>query len=406
MITYKFPLYPNQEQQVLLWKHSHLQTQLYNRFIELEQKTYEETKQHLSGFKLCYLLPQIKEEEPEYKTIFSQTLQRVPMRVDEAYKIFFANPGKAKPPRTRSFNKFYNVEYPQPNVGYKLLNNQFVTKIYGTIEFNMYREIKGNIKTVEITHDSRTNKFYICIVTDYNRKVEQPYYGKHIGIDLGLMNLITTSDGQVYQGCWDTIKYFNKQIDKLKKYMNEHYPLIEEGGVTHASRNRRHYLGVIAKLYGVRSRKTNDCIHKITHDLSTTYDTVMVEDLQTKEMSETVKRGLNRAIRNVCFSKVIDQLSYKCKRVVKVNPKDTSKTCCKCGYTHKESLALTTREWTCPQCGTHLDRDRNAALNVLHLGRVAISMLYGGRKITVHDLEPYMWMDQNLYTAKELALLP
>lgn len=402
MLSYKFPLYPNKEQQVLLWEHSCLLNSLYNRMLHMEQEEYEKNKKFLNFYTLNYMLPKLKQETPALRNIFSQSLQQVMKRVNDGYYLFFKKV-TIHPPKFRSCKKFYNICYPQPKVGYKIEDNKFITKQYGTIEFNPYREMKGTVKTVSITHDVVRNKFYLCIVTDGKTEFT-PYANAHIGIDLGTMNLVTTSDGEVYQGPVHQ-KYFDKQIDKLKSIRDTKYPLMKgEDGKKRSSRNRQHLNRVIAKLYGVKRNKTRDVLHKISRDLSRRYDTVMVEDLQVKRMGESNISGRNRELRNQGIGQFLTYLSYKCKKVVRVDPVNTSKTCCKCH--HKiEELPLRIRQWTCPHCGTKLDRDRNAALNILHLGRAMMSRVYRNDKPNIADIDPYIWMDQDLYTAKELALV-
>jgi len=393
MKAYKFPLYPSREQQVLLWEHSIKLNQLYNHFLELEKKTYDESHKFIPQFDLNNLIVKMKHEDPtRFVGIFSQCLQEVSRRVNFSYYLFFKKV-VIHPPKFRSSKFFYNITFPQPSVGYKIDNDVITAFTYGNMRFNKYRDIEGTVKTITISHDDVKNRFYLHIVTDA-RTMPTKYTGKHIGIDLGTANLVVTSDGEVIRGP-NHVKYFDKQIDKLKsrrdKLPKKH------------SRKYNHLTKVIRRLYDVKNHKTNDSLHKISRDLSNRFDTIMMEDLKLKKMSETPAKGRNKEIRNKCIERFMTYLDYKCKHIVRVNPINTSKTCCICH--HKiEDLPLKQRDWTCPNCGFHLHRDRNAALNILHLGRAQLSGIYGRTKPTIDKVDIGIWNDDSILATKELML--
>ena len=122
----------------------------------------------------------------------------------------------------------------------------------------------------------------------------------------------------------------------------------------------------IRTLYGAKNRKQVDFLHKISYGLSQEYDTVVVEDLNLKKMSESESTGLNRELRNSSLGKLISYLEYKCNHLIKVNPYNTSKKCHNCGRIH--NMPLSNRTMNC-DCGYIGDRDINAALNILCLGQ-------------------------------------
>lgn len=391
MRAYKFPLYPTKEQQVLLWEHSYKLNKLYNRFIELEQRAYEESKKYVTQFELNNEIVRLKKQDPDHFTgIYSQVVQQVSARVNHAYQLFFHGVTTHQP-HFRKSEYFFSMTYPQPNNGYKIHGDEITLFTYGNIRFHKYREIQGNIRTVSITHDDVCNKFYVVIVTDY-KGVPTKYTGHHVGIDLGTANLVTTSDGEVIPGPHHQ-KYFDKQISKLKSRRDKL--------TSKTSRNYKFLTKVIHKLYDVKNHKTNDALHKISRDLSNRFDTIFVEDLKLKEMSETKIHARNADIRNSCMARFLLYLDYKCKRVTRVNPAYTSKTCCVCHH-RIDKLPLSTREWTCPHCGVRLDRDRNAALNILHLGRAQDSKIYGLKKPTIDRLDVGIWCDDYVLSSTEL----
>ena len=394
MLTYKFPLFPNSVQQDTLWDHSLALNKLYNHFLEVEKQAHVAKQPFLNNYALNNLIPKLRQEMVVYSGIHAQALQHVSYRVATSYNLFFKHV-TIHPPKFRSCSQFFNIFYPQLDNGYHLIGNIFHTKQYGDIRFYAYREMVGTVKTVSITHDDIRNKWYLCICTD-GKRYPTKFTNKHIGIDLGITNLVTTSDGETIKGPVTHTKYFDKQINKLKARRDAKHKV--------GSRRFKKLSKVVRKLYAVKNHKTKDVLHKISNDLSKRFDTIIVEDLNTKKMTEGKIHGLNREMRNVGIGMFLDFLAYKSYKVVRVNPFDTSKTCCKCGHVH-EKMPLSKRKWTCPVCETILDRDRNAALNVLHLGRAKLSRFYGHfTELTIHDIHPSIWMDEQLYTAKELAV--
>lgn len=138
--------------------------------------------------------------------------------------------------------------------------------------------------------------------------------------------------------------------------------------------------------------------------MSTKYDVVVVEDLHVHDMVEHSKaRGRNRQIHNKCMSKFVSMLEYKCKRLIKVNPMFTSQTCCLCHHKLDKKLPLTKRMFTCPSCGLKLDRDHNAAINILQLGYAKSAGWLRSNK-TIIDVPPLMYIDDTIRQCLEQAI--
>lgn len=222
-------------------------------------------------------------------------------------------------------------------------------KNIGTIKCKFHKEIQGNIKEIKIKrHDDNT--WYVCITTDKLMMCNITHTS--IGIDLGITKFATLNDGSYYPKLKD-ISYFDKQINKLKSRRDK---LCKRYSRKYKKLSLR-----IQRLYVVKNRKINDFLHKVSRYLSNYYDTIIVEDLKVKKMSESKAVGLNREIRNVCWSRFIDFLEYKTYNLIKVNPAYTSKKCSSCGKIH--NLTLKDRIMNC-SCGLLLDRDHNAAINI------------------------------------------
>jgi putative transposase len=352
LITYKFRLYPTKLQQTTLWTHANALNKLYNYFLDQRIRAYE------AGLPPVYRkhqqaeLVQLKKDNPKLKEINAQVLQQVPLRLDKSYKVFFTKmkSGQGKP-NFRSCQNFFGITYPQG--GYKLEANYFVTKIYGKIRLRQHRCVVGQIKQVTLT--TINNEWFLCITTDH---IKSSVSGQSmVGIDLGVTNLIATSDGQIIKNK-NHAKYFDKQINKLKSK--------RDTKCKKYSRRYKFLSKVINRLYGVKKRKINDFLHKVSYGLTQKYDTIVIEDLNLKKMSESKITGLNREIRNVCLARFVEFLSYKANKLIKVNPAYTSKMCNSCGKMH--DMPLSNRTMKC-ECGNVADRDINAAKNILCLGQ-------------------------------------
>lgn len=351
MITYKFRLYPNKKQQSKMWLHANKLNWLYNQFLSMKIDKYKNEKINLSRNDLQSMIPELKENDEILKEIYSQVIQQVTYRLDRTYKDFFRRGWGF--PKFRSCKNFFGICYPQS--GYSIQGNIFHTKIYGDIEFNGHREIYGNIKTVTIKSEGRN--WFICITTDYEYRKEERE--EIIGIDVGISNLAALSNGEIIRNKTHS-KYFDRQINELKSRRDK---------CTKHSRKFRCLDKVVQRLYGVKNRKINDFQHKVSKNLSGRFDTIVIEDLNLKSMSESEIIGLNRELRNSKIASFINKLNYKVNYIVEVNPKNTSKTCNSCGKI--KSMPLCERTYEC-ECGYKEDRDVNAAKNILCLGQAIL----------------------------------
>ncbi|MEK6880844.1 MAG: transposase [Nanoarchaeota archaeon] len=356
MLAYKFRLYPNKTQQEKLWKHANLLNRLYNYFLDQKIKAYKIEKKSISRTQQQAEITKLIETEKwkELNDIHSQVRQHVTDRLNKAYKSFFQRGWGF--PNFRCCSKFFGICYPQSGYALDLKKNNLTTKIYGKIGFVQHQLIEGEIKRIYIKCDIH-NKWYICITTTAIKKNKGDGI---VGIDLGLINLITDNEGNKIPNQKHD-KYFDKQIDKLK---------LRKNNLTKGSRKHKNLKSVIAKLYDVKIRKVNDFLHKVSHNLSTIHDTIICEDLEIKKMTETEKRGLNRASRNASWAKFMNYLDYKTNKLVKVSPQYTSQICNNCGKLH--NLGLKDRQMIC-ECGHNEDRDINAAKNIYCLGQAILT---------------------------------
>ena len=338
-----------------MWHDANALNKLYNHFLNEKNETYKLTGKSPNRYAQQKSIITLKELIPELKGIHSQVLQQVPLRLHKAFKFFFEHQKDGVgPPNYRSCQNFFGICYPQS--GYSIKDDIFYTKTYGDIKFYKYRLYLGKVKQVQITN--KDNKWYLIITTDYVATKQE--VNNRVGIDLGITNLVATSDGAIIKNKRHA-KYFDKQIAELDRRNKK----CKKG-----SRKCKFLKRTIKRLYGVKSRKIKDFLHKVSYNLSSNYDTIFCEDLSLKEMSESYITGINRELRNSQLGTFTSFVGYKVHNLVKVNPYNTSKTCNHCG--NIMSMPLSVRTYTCPKCGTIEDRDVNAAKNIYCLGQAVL----------------------------------
>jgi len=355
MRTIKYRIYPTRSQQDFLWNQSNLLNRLYNQFLEQKIKAYKDNGINIKRFDLQKQLVELKKQKPEYANIHSQLLQQVPKRIHETFTAFF-NRGFGYP-NFRSSKFFFGLVFPQ-DTGCRFKDKKLIVG-KEKIKVLLHKPLPKKIKTRTITR-STDNKWFVCIIYE-TENIKKENNNKVIGIDLGLKNIVYCSDGHSILNKNHT-KYFDKQISKLQK---------RQSNCKKSSNKFSQIRKTINRLYGQKARKTTDFLHKVSHTLvQKDFDIIGLEKLETKRMSEGNKKGLNKSIRNTQFGKLTTFIKYKAealgKKVVFVNPKNTSKKCCVCGKKH--DMPLSNRQMVC-ECGNNKDRDFNASINIMNLAR-------------------------------------
>ncbi len=386
MRTYKYRAYMSKAQKSKLKQHSKVLNTLYNHFLGLELISLEKGNGVIPFAELDGMLPEMKQANniDGINEIYSQVIQQVSKRVVKSIQAW--KRGLAKQPVYRKNHRFFNLTYPQN--GYAVMGNKFHTRIYGGIRMHMHRPIQGTIK--QATVSCKNGAWYILLVTDHNPVLPCMDIRTDVGIDVGITNLVTTSDGDVFKPC-KSVKYHDREANKLKSRRDHE-------GKTKYSKEWIHLNEVIRRMYDAKNRKKRDHLHKASKRLSSTYDAVYFEDLKVKKMSESKATGLNREMRNAGIGELFEMLMYKCRYFKQVNPHNTTKACYACGTIHR--MPLRKRTMKC-KCGVVIDRDLNAALNVLHLGRMVTNGLASANAI-VSELvgRVHFVADHNLLLAR------
>ena len=354
--SYKYKLNPTEDQKVLLNKHFGSIRFIYNHFLNERKREYETNKQTLNYYDNAKSLTELKKQE-EYSwlnEVNSQSLQVSLKNLDDAYNGFFKK--RTKFPKFKSKHTKNSFNVPQ---AVKLEDGKLrIRKFKEPIDIILHRTFSGIIKQCTISK-TPTNEYFVSILVE-TEHTKLPKTGKNIGIDLGLKDFLITSDGYKYKNN----RYTKTYQTKLKK-TQQHLSRKKKG----SNRYQKQKLKV-ARIHKKIANSRLDNLHKVSTELITKYDTIILEDLNVKGMVKNHK--LAKHISDASWSKFITLLTYKAewndKQIVKIDRFfPSSKTCNCCGYIN-QNLKLDMREWTCPSCHTKLDRDLNASKNILKEG--------------------------------------
>ncbi len=371
--TYKFRLYPTKPQQKQMERILELCRQVYNRTLEERKNAYAERGETLSKYTLNKLLPEWKKENPEYKEVFSQTLQEVQERVDLAFKHFFRRVKSGeKPGYPRFKGKGWYDSFTYPQMGFKLEDNILYLSKIGNVRVKMHREVEGDIKRIIVRRSAR-KKWYVSIITECE-SVEIPERSvEHVvGIDMGLSSFATLSDGTSIPNP----RFFRMEEKELAKASRK------LSKAAKGSQKHKKAVRVVQRVHERIANKRYDFIHQLSRLLVDDYSFIAFEDLNIKNMLKN--HCLAKSISDAAWNMLISATKYKAESagslVVSINPANTSKMCSRCGLLVEKTLADRTHK--CNSCGLVLDRDHNAAINILRLGLQSV----GIETVEAHEL--------------------
>ena len=350
---YKYRLYPSKKQQQILFNTFNICKKIYNNLLEMSIKTYEETNKTLRKYDFDKILV------GKYPEVFSQVKQNVSDRVHKVFQNFFRRV-KDKSCKKKGFPRFksriHSITYPQ--FGFKFLSQRRlkVSKI-GSIPIVLHRIPKGKVKTLTIKRN-RVGQWFAIFACEVDVKPVKNTSKKEIGIDVGLTSFATTSDGIFVSNPRYLVK-----AEKRLKFLQRRVSRKKKG-----SKNREKSKHLLARQHLKVSNQRLDFLHKLSHELTKNNKTIVVEDLNIKGM--TRNHYLAKYISDASWNSFIHMLEYKAvtsgSTLIKVNPRNTSKTCSNCGAI--ADIPLNQREYRCSVCGFVCHRDFNASINILKIG--------------------------------------
>ncbi len=366
MKTFKYRIYPSTAQETQLNQQLELCRWVYNKTLETRKNSYEQLGISLSYYDTKKMLPDWKAEKPDLKRVHSMVLQDVTMRVELAFQAFFrrVKAGEEEPgyPRFKGYGRYDSMCYPQYGNGVKLDGNQLNLSKIGSVKVKLHRELIGPPKTVCIRR-SATGKWFATFACE-SEKVVLPDEPKCIGVDVGTATFATLSDGSKVKNP----RFFKRDAKRLADAQRR-LEKVAKGTPERIKRKK-----IIAHIHERIANKRSDFAHKLSRHWVNTYGAIVLEKLNIVSMMEehTIVFGnkLNKSIADVAWNQLAQFTAYKAEDAgrlfLQVDPRNTSKRCSRCSMLVPKTLA--DRTHSCPHCGLVLDRDHNAAINILALG--------------------------------------
>lgn len=355
-------IYPTEQQAKALAVQFGCARWVWNEALSKSQELYRETGKGLNYHAMSVRLPKLKQEHEWLKDADSQALQQSLQNLSRAFENFFAKRGRF--PRFKSKHGRQSIQYPQR---VKLDGNTIYLPKVGWTRCVVHREIVGAIKTVTISRNA-CGQFHASILTEDGAALPPiSTEGKAIGLDVGLTHLAITSDGSKFDNprhlrkAERNLRRKQKSLSRKKKGSNR--------------RNKARQL--VARAHERVACARKDYLHKLSRRIVNENQVIAVEDLHVKGMLKN--RNLARAVSDVGWGMLVEFLEYKATRAGKAFVKcgrwfPSSKACSNCGSI-SDAMPLDVRSWACPHCGTHHDRDVNAAKNIRDEG---LRILAGG----------------------------
>jgi putative transposase len=368
LTTFKFRLYPTDQQQRLLDQQLEECRWQYNRLLAERRDAREPRQESLRYSDQATGLPALTAERPSLSGVQSQVLQNVAVRIDLAFQAFFRRVKEGEPepgyPRFRGKGRYDGITFPQVPVGCHLEIDEKPLRIanVGHVKVLLHRPVEGVIKTATIRR-SRTGKWYVSFSCDCAAPIPLPPTGQHVGIDVGLKVFAALSTGEVIS----TPRFFRAEeqaVAKAQRRLSKAELDTREGTL------RRK---VVAHSHERIRWRRGEFVHQHTRRIVNQFDVIAVEDLSVHRM--TRNQSLAKSLHDAAWNRFADRLSYKAawdgRGYVAVNPAYTSQDCS--GRGHRQPLTLADRISACPSCGMEIDRDLSASRNIVSLGQQSLA---------------------------------
>jgi len=380
--AFKFELRPNGEQTRNLRQFAGSCRFVYNKALALNIERYEKKEERLGYAGLCAFLPNWKMEHEFLSNVPSQALQQALKNLERAYTNFFQK--RADFPKFKRKGQRESFRIPQ---GFEVDNQNGRIKVpkAGWMRYRKSQEVLGEAKNITISE--WCGKWFVSIQTE--REVETPQHPSTsaVGVDWGVVNFVTLSDGEVVDQC-QPLKKFLPKLAKLQRRMTRKKKF---------SKNWRKAKARITKLHSKIANIRKNFVHNLSNDISKNHVVVVIEDLQVGNMSKRAakkvaqKSGLNRAILDASPFELRRQLEYKTQwlggLLVPVPPQNTSRKCPQCQHVSAENRKSQAK-FVCVECGFRANADFVGAVNIREAGLASLACLQPSGDVSPSCQEP------------------
>jgi putative transposase len=354
--SFRYRLYPSKPQTRLLERTLETCRRWYNQCLAERRDAYQQRGQTIGKFQQLAGVKQLKASNPYATGIHSHVLQVVVADLDKAFGAFFRRVKAGETPgypRFKGRNRFASFGFKQYGNGWKIDGRRLRLSGIGRVALRWHRQLEGRVKTVRITR--RAGQWYACFACEV-APVPLPATGQEVGGDVGIANLITTSEGaQVahparYRAAQRKLRVLQRRVARRVK----------------GSTNRRKAAVMLQRQHERVANQRKDFLNKVVHGLIARYDRIALEDLRITNLVRN--RHLAKSILDAGWGYLVQHLTSKAEEagrvVLLVDPRNTSKSCSRCGHVFVEQRLAD--RWIDCACGLSLDRDHNAAINILN----------------------------------------
>jgi putative transposase len=363
-LTFKYRLKPTRAQQHQLEQTLELCRYVYNHTLGTRKDAYEQRGESLNYYATAKMLPTWKAEKPELKQAHSQVLQNAMIRVDLAFQSFFRRVkagNKPGYPRFKGKGRYDSLTYPQYGNGVKLDDDNLTISKIGNVRVTLHRPLEGTVKTVTIHRI--VGKWYACFSCEVVAE-PLPVSSEMVGVDLGLKTFAVLSNGeQIKRQRW--MKRDAVDVARLQR---------KKDRLLKGSPERRKVVKALSHAYQRSTNRRNNFAHQESRKLVNSFGLMVFEKLDITSMQSNRNKIVNRGIADVAWGQFVQSTAYKAENAgrgfVQVNPRGTTQECSGCRQVVPKDLSV--RVHDCPHCGLKLDRDLNAALNILARGLASL----------------------------------